>query len=266
MENRYKNGLNYQKCPYFYNAIQKYGWDNFEHIVLIDDLNKETADVIEKELIQKYHTTKSECGYNLQSGGSNGKPNKATRIKMSKNHADVSGKNNPMYCKKHSVETRMKMSKNRPSYKGCKNPNYGKKCSEYTKEMTRISNNKPVLQLDKSWKVIKRWNSATDAGNELNISICNISKVCIDLRGTAGKFRWMFEDEKRDPNAIEFIDGRKLNTKPIIQKDKNGNIIKRFNSIKEAQNETKITSISNCLSGRYKSAGGYIWEYEKGVV
>lgn len=144
MENRYKNGLNYQKCPYFYNAIQKYEWDNFEHIVLIDGLNKEIADIIEKELIQKYHTTKPECGYNLQSGGSNGKPNEAAR---------------------------MKMRKNRPSYKGCKNPSYGKKCSEYAKEKTRQCNSKPVLQLDKSWKVIKRWNSASEAGNELNISI-----------------------------------------------------------------------------------------------
>jgi len=28
------NGYYYRDSPYFYAAIQKYGWDNFEHIIL----------------------------------------------------------------------------------------------------------------------------------------------------------------------------------------------------------------------------------------
>ena len=49
-----KNGIQYQKCPRFWNAIQKYGWDNFEHIVLIENLTQEIADIVEVELIEKY--------------------------------------------------------------------------------------------------------------------------------------------------------------------------------------------------------------------
>ena len=52
-ENRYKNGKNYMRCPYFHNAILKYGWDSFEHIILVDNLTKELADIVEIELIKK---------------------------------------------------------------------------------------------------------------------------------------------------------------------------------------------------------------------
>ena len=53
MTDRYgKDGYQYHKCPYFWNAIQKYGWENFEHIVLIENLSKEVADIMESELIK----------------------------------------------------------------------------------------------------------------------------------------------------------------------------------------------------------------------
>ena len=35
-------------------AFEKYGWDGFEHIVLIDNLTKEQAMECEKALIKKY--------------------------------------------------------------------------------------------------------------------------------------------------------------------------------------------------------------------
>ena len=41
------NGYNYNSSPYFYAAIQKYGWDNFEHIIkiifVIKALNRKMA-------------------------------------------------------------------------------------------------------------------------------------------------------------------------------------------------------------------------------
>lgn len=37
------NGINYKACILFYRAIQKYGWDNFEHIILNDNLSKTEA-------------------------------------------------------------------------------------------------------------------------------------------------------------------------------------------------------------------------------
>ena len=46
----------YQSSSYFFNAIQKYGWENFEHIILFENLTVEEAKSKEIELIAYYHT------------------------------------------------------------------------------------------------------------------------------------------------------------------------------------------------------------------
>lgn len=48
------NGKNYFNSIKFYNAIKKYGWNNFTHEVVYSNLNKQAADKLEKELIYKY--------------------------------------------------------------------------------------------------------------------------------------------------------------------------------------------------------------------
>lgn len=70
-DKRWANGNGY-RTKYFYNAIQKYGWDNFEHEVLISDLSCDEAKRLEVEYIKKYHTCiyDDECwGYNATFGG-----------------------------------------------------------------------------------------------------------------------------------------------------------------------------------------------------
>lgn len=65
----------------FYNAIKKYGWDNFTHEVVYSNLNKQAADKLEKELIHKYNSI--EEGYNLKEGGSRGELSTKSLAKMS---------------------------------------------------------------------------------------------------------------------------------------------------------------------------------------
>ena len=106
---RWRHGEGYKRSPHFYNAIQKYGWENFEHIILFEDIcGYELADVIERELIQKYQSNNSEYGYNISSGGSYGR----TLTDETKNKIRISkiGDKNPNYQKCPSYITRQRMS------------------------------------------------------------------------------------------------------------------------------------------------------------
>ena len=62
-------GIGYRSHPHFWNAIQKYGWDNFKHDILLCGLSKDEACKKEKEYIAKYRSNEPEYGYNLTSGG-----------------------------------------------------------------------------------------------------------------------------------------------------------------------------------------------------
>jgi group I intron endonuclease len=64
---RWGKGTGYKGCPKFEKAIKKYGWNNFEHEVLLSGLTQEEACKLEKEYIKKYNTI--EDGYNILTGG-----------------------------------------------------------------------------------------------------------------------------------------------------------------------------------------------------
>ncbi len=66
---RWQRGEGYKPNAHFYSAIQKYGWDNFEHVIIADGLTKKEADWLEKYLIAFYETTDRTKGYNNTKGG-----------------------------------------------------------------------------------------------------------------------------------------------------------------------------------------------------
>ena len=66
---RWQRGEGYKPNAHFYSAIQKYGWDNFEHVIVATGLTKKEADWLEKYLIAYYETTDRTKGYNNTKGG-----------------------------------------------------------------------------------------------------------------------------------------------------------------------------------------------------
>lgn len=64
---RWRSGYGYRHNPHFFNAIQKYGWDNFRHEIIEEGLTCKEAQDLEISLISKYKRL-GVC-YNITDGG-----------------------------------------------------------------------------------------------------------------------------------------------------------------------------------------------------
>lgn len=116
------DGSGYCANTHFWRAIQKYGWDNFEHTTLLTNVSQDWAQQIERCLIMQHNSTEPERGYNISPGGDLG-CHCSEEVKQK-----ISEKNSG---KTHSQETRDKISK---TLKGRPHtPQHNKKVSESLK-------------------------------------------------------------------------------------------------------------------------------------
>lgn len=68
-EKRWQRGRGYIYNKRFYNDIKFFGWNNFKHEILLDNLTLEDANKMEIEYIAKYRSTDKNFGYNILEGG-----------------------------------------------------------------------------------------------------------------------------------------------------------------------------------------------------
>lgn len=130
---RWRNGQGYKRNKHFINAINLYGWDNFEHIVIARGLSEEEAKWLEMELIRELNTTNNDYGYNITKGGdSSCEHSDETKRKISESKkGKYIGENNPNYgnhwTDEQKEQQRKRMSEIQPNrWKGEDNPKYGK--------------------------------------------------------------------------------------------------------------------------------------------
>lgn len=67
----------------------------------------------------------------------------------------------------------------------------------------------------------------------------------------------------RNKRVSKVQKNRKDISKLILQFTKDGEFVRRWNSVREVERELGIyhSNIINCLKGNYKTAGGYVWGY-----
>ena len=108
-----------------------------------------------------------------------------------------------------------------------------------------VANN--FLKNDNNYKEINHKNENKLDNNVYNLEYCDTKYNC--NYGTRVK---------------RILKSKEHTFKSIIQKDKDNNIIKRWKNIIEIQQQTKFNKqgIYFCCEGKYKTSGGYIWEYE----
>ena len=54
--NRWRSGQGYLHCIDFYNAVIEFGWRNITHEIIANDLTKEEAESLERQLIKDFKT------------------------------------------------------------------------------------------------------------------------------------------------------------------------------------------------------------------
>lgn len=262
---RSRGGKGYQDSPYFWKAIEKYGWDNFEHIVLIDGISLTSANQIEEKLIGVFDFTNRSLGYNLHYGGNNSKQNpeaieKRRRAMIGRHHSPEARRKISEGHKNPSIETRRKISEALRK----------RKATEKQKILARerfLGNRyraKPINQYDLDGNFIKQWGCAKDVENEIGINHSNIGKCCNFNAKTAGGFQWRYSIGEYEKCGKISPMGVHSNQYPVEQYNKQGCYIKTWSSLAEIKHELKTvntTNIIKCCNNEIKSAYGYIWKY-----
>ena len=173
-------GCNYKSSPHFYSAIQKYGWDNFEHNILFTELTKEQACLKEQELIKEYNSMNREFGYNSTSGGDIFTMNEETKQKISQ--AMIGNQNGLGYpCseeKKEKISNAQKGRKFTEEHKqklseAAKNRHVP--CSEEKKQILKEKSHKKPVYCEELDKIFE---SVQECGRQLGLPATNISKLC----------------------------------------------------------------------------------------
>ena len=184
------DGCNYKSSPHFYAAIQKYGWDNFEHEILFTNLTKEEACLKEQELIKKYDSMDRDFGYNSTSGGESFVMNEETKQKISQSMlGNKNGLGHP--C---SEEKKKKISESQKGRKFTEEhkqklseaaKNRHTPCSEQAKENIRKASHKKPIYCQELNTV---YESVQECARQLNLYPSTIVKVCKGKLKTTGGY------------------------------------------------------------------------------
>lgn len=143
---RWSNGNGYKRQPYFWRAIQKYGWDNFDHEILFENVTFDKACQLEQSLIKEYKANNSLYGYNVTDGGAGAQgyalsDEQKQLISEKAKERYKNPENHPMHGKHVSDETKEKISNALTGkYTKDTNPNTGRKHTE--EEKIKMSQNR----------------------------------------------------------------------------------------------------------------------------
>lgn len=234
-ERRWGEGRGYRSQEHFKRAIDKYGWDNFEHVVLCSVSSKENADFLEQWFIEKWDTFDPEHGYNHTKGGGGClghklSPEALMKIRQANMGRKLSGDHRKkisdtlkrryasgeIQSPTMSVNARAKMSADRT---GEGNPMYGKHQTEAVRK--RIGAGHRGKKHSSEWKqnisdgrsasekikrravnqytsdgiLVAQYRSIKEASDATGIVCSNIQSCCNHLNWTTKGTVWRYQDE-----------------------------------------------------------------------
>lgn len=212
-EKRWRCGKGYKANPHFSAAITKYGWGNFEHIIIFKNIFKDIACKEEQLLIKRFRD-KNLC-YNISDGGESPSMTKSVRDKISgslkgksksyehKLKCGIATKGRHWIKNKESVKQTVVTRKLNNSYctnpkwlweydkSGRNNPMFGRK----HKEESLALKYKAIIQLDRDNKIINEFKSIKEAASIIKISSTHICSALKGRSKAAAGFIWKYKEE-----------------------------------------------------------------------
>ena len=254
VEQRWRNnGYGYKCNQHFWNAICKYGWDNFDHDILFTNLTKEKACEIEKVLISVFMTQDPSMGYNKASGGEVNEGfhlSDEAKKKLSESHKGIfDGQNNPMY----GISPRERMDE--VTYANWKKAAQERLSSEEYREKLRKANigkkYSDEINKKKGRKGKEHHNYGKTMPDEVKEKIrrANIGRKHSDEINAKKGHKGVLNNSARS----------------VCQFEKDGTFVQQWPYATLASDALNIdlSSIIACCRGTNgrKSAGGYVWTY-----
>lgn len=281
------NGIHYK--PYdgtrcrFWNAINKYGFDNFEHEIIAEHLTKHEACDMERLLIKKLKTTDDRYGYNILFGGDGvdgHKPSKGVNHCLSKQIYQYDLNYNLL----KTWESLSEVTKNIDE---CKVWFIKKACNEkriyldsfWSYNLLENIDYKNLIHEDIIYKsFIFKYDlngNCIDVFDDFDeVLTKNTDYVLHSLRNAYNKITTSYKGFiwscTSDADYIRFLleqnmIAHKSEYVPVCQFDLNGTLINRFSSSNEAEKLTGFKAnkiFDNCMN-RIKTSKGYVWKFDK---
>lgn len=211
--------------PILYHSVQKYGWKAHDFTIL-RMCKHEMLTYWEGYYMELFRSRDKKYGMNVRYAGHKGNLSEESKRKI-----------------------------------GIKNKGINSSSYQKTGKLSKLS--KPVLQLDLTGNIVKRWDAIADIVREFGYHSTNISKCCKGQVFSVYGYNWVYEHEFGNKKKFNARPPGESNFKPIDQFDLNGNFIKTFESVKGASESVSGSSgnlYSVCM-GTQKSAYGYLWQY-----
>lgn len=251
-------------------AVRKYGYENFKRTIIktFPDTEEGRKEAFELEaLIVNETLLKSKSTYNTALGGRESTTEDLMKtvymFDLNGNYlrSFKSARDAASYIQPDNQDSARAAIKN--NCLGQTNSSFGYFWS-YNKKFTYTTGEimKAVAQYTINGKFLRTFKSITEA--EVALSLNSISQAIIK-KGSSGGFQWRYyEGDNSDIPTLINVKTKNLFL-PIIMYDKQGNVIKEFDCVKQCISEypeLSASQVNRVLNNTIKSHKGYTFRYK----
>lgn len=288
VEKRWANGCGYSS-QYFSRAIEKYGWENFQHIIIATDLSEKDAIEMEIDLIKKYKSNQRDFGYNITAGGegTNGMPRSQNAIELQR-----IALSKPVYQfdLEYNFIAEHDGVRAAARHIQCKNKSGIQKCCNYQgvtaygyiwrykkdvpdpfdkstiPKFESKYNTRPIYQINRITREYCIWDCIKDAVNATGYSVDLIRQSCDCLESVSySDYKWVYCDQIDNIDLFVSDDNNFIRhgvANAVKQLDLSRKLVSFYCSISEAANKLNLNRkriVRACNNN--EEYGNSYWEY-----